>query len=174
MADGDGARRGSNYENAPSRIRKPLGRHEIRPRRSFFWTPSLKNEYEASNTCAKGRCERNPTTCRSHVSDESTAGGREFRPLRPRSSVLAKREKGFVMFGDPPFFGGSIFETPPQPQVYSPPPAPQPAPAPAPDYGGQYTYGANHSGFRNSGGSLTGYDAEPNGSLGYYDHGHRV
>jgi hypothetical protein len=63
------------------------------------------------------------------------------------------------MFGDGPFFGGSIFETP-RP-AYQPAPV---APPPAPNYGGHYSYGPDHSGFVNSGGSFTGYDGG-----GYYD-----
>lgn len=52
-------------------------------------------------------------------------------------------------WGDGPFFGGSIFQTPPAPQ-------------PAPNTYGQYTYGPNHSGFLNSGGqTFTGYQSEP-------------
>ena len=67
------------------------------------------------------------------------------------------------MFGDSPFFGGSVFQTPSAPAWSAPP---------APNYGGCYSYGPNHSGFVNSGFSgptFTGYKAEPYGTLHYYD-----
>lgn len=66
------------------------------------------------------------------------------------------------MFGDPPFFGGSVFETPKPPE----PPA-----QPTPHYGGHYSYGPNQSGFHNSGGSHTGYSAAPYEPLKFYDCG---
>ena len=68
-------------------------------------------------------------------------------------------ERLVSMFGDGPFFGGSIFETPRPCCTWAPV-----IPPPAPHYGGFYTYGPNHSGFQNSGGSFTGYDCG-----GYYD-----
>jgi hypothetical protein len=74
------------------------------------------------------------------------------------------------MFGDGSFFGGSIFQTPPAP-VVQPPPEPAQAPPPAPANNGHYTYGPNHSGYQNSGGSLTGYEAQPNQPIRYYDCG---
>lgn len=68
------------------------------------------------------------------------------------------------MFGDRPFFGESAFQTPPPP----------PPPPPKPDYGGEYKYGANQSGFKHGDGSFTGYQSDPNQPLGYFDRSNHV
>ncbi|MEX2167743.1 MAG: hypothetical protein WD851_00405 [Pirellulales bacterium] len=67
------------------------------------------------------------------------------------------------MFGDDPFFGRSVFDTPK--------PAEPPAQSQAPNYSGHYSSGANHSGFHNSGGSFTGYVSVPYEPLKFYDCG---
>lgn len=69
------------------------------------------------------------------------------------------------MFGDRPFFGESIFHAPPAPV--------QPAP-PLPNYSGHYSYGAEHSGHVNSGGSYNGYREVPNQGLQHYDYGQQT
>jgi hypothetical protein len=66
-----------------------------------------------------------------------------------------------MAWGDSPFFGGSVFETPPAP-------AQQQTPAQNPY--GQYTYGPSHSGHLNSGGqTFTGYREVPYQGLVYVD-----
>jgi hypothetical protein len=68
-------------------------------------------------------------------------------------------------WGDGPFLGGSVFETPPAPQ--------QPAP-PLPNMSPVYVYGAGVSATQNTGGSLTGSVEIPHEGMKIFDHGVRI
>lgn len=66
-----------------------------------------------------------------------------------------------MAWGDGSFFGGSVFQTPSAPAQQQ---------APAQNLYGQYTHGAGHSGFLNSGGqTFTGYREVPYQGLTYFD-----
>lgn len=76
-------------------------------------------------------------------------------------------------FGDQPFFGGSIFQTPTPVTPPAPPPPVTPPEPPKPDYGGTYKYGPTKSGFEHAGGDFTGYSGD-NNPMKFFDRGNHV